>query len=868
MSALRTLIARVIGVFRHRRSDAELSAEIESHLDALAEAHRRNGIPRQAAWAAARREFGGVEQMKEQHRDARSFPWFEHMRRDGRQAFRALRSAPGHSAVIIATLGLGIGASVGIFSVVYGVLMRPLPYRAADRLVAIRATQQLDGAPRPMPAPFDFATLQPTVGSWRSFEHFVFSSVQTSTLASAEGSEMLDTAVVSAGFLPVLGGRTVIGRPLASADDLNPVVVISERLWAHRFRRSPSILGQTLTLQSVPYTVVGVLEEAFQLPESKTDVWMPLGFLAPQAPRGYSLWPIATLKPGVSLDAAHAEVSAWAATLSNDRQYMRHRVTTTGLLNEMTHEAKRPLLTLLAAVLLLLMVACANVANLLLTRNMARAREWDVRSALGASRGRLYAQRLTEVSVLALGGTVVGVALAYGFVALLPRIASGIPRLNAIGLDSMALTFAAGLSVLVTTVTGTLSAWPPPVWRQSGTATESRTIRRLRQTLCTVELAVALVLLVGATLLGRTFAQLLGADIGASTAQVVSASLFFPGGVRQPDARVRDIARRIEQRLAAIPGVQDVGIGTSLPLTGSRIRITLADDAKKVASVAAGVPATPGYFRALGMRLVEGRFFTDADDDQHPPVGILTEETARRYFPDGQPVGRTMLLPVLRAGVGGGQVEVTVVGIVKNVKYSTVDADPEDAMYRPFAQQAWGSPFLVVRSTRDPDAMSTLLRKEVAAVDPEIVVSLVRSLDDVVLTSLAAPRFRAVVVGWLAFAAVALAAVGLAGAIAYAVSRRTAEFGVRLALGATKGDVLRLVYRETAVVITAGTAVGAAVSLGASRLLITLLYEVTSTDPWSFVGSIAGLGIVALAATYLPARRAASVQPLIALRTE
>jgi putative ABC transport system permease protein len=849
--------------------DDEIEKELRFHVDERVAELVTDGVPADEARRRAQMEMGGVTQAREATRERAGWLWLAWLAQDFRYGARLLMSNPGFTAVVIATLGLGIGASVGIFSVVYGVLIRPLPYRDAERLVAIGATQQLDGAPRPLPAAFQAATLQSTEGTWRSFERFVYSSTGTAALARPQGAEMIDTGVVSSGFMTSLGASAVLGRPLAADDDLRPVVVISERLWARLFNRSPSAVGQSLTLQSVPYTVVGVVEKTFQLPEPKTDVWIPLGFLLPRGgPRGYSLRPIATMKAGVSFEAARAEVAAWARTLSVDRQYVNHRVVVKRLADDISGNARRPLLILLAAVGLLLIVACANVANLLLARGASRAREWEVRAALGASNRRIISQRVAEVALLAAGGTVAGLLIAQVIAALLPSVASGIPRLDGVGINAVALAFAVGLAVLVTIVTGTLSALRRTGWRHSATSTEAPAARRLRKVLCAVEIAVALLLLVGASLLGRTLTHLLGADLGATTNHVTSASLFFPGGVRQPDARVIDIARRIEDRLRAVPGVQDVGLGTSLPIGGSRIRITLLDEPRNFAAMATGVPATPGYFRALGMRLVEGRFFTDADDDQHPQVGILTEETARRYFPDGSALGRTLSLPRLRAGMSAGQVDVTIVGIVKNVKYSTVDAAPEDAMYRPFAQQAWGSPFLVVRTTIDPAASATTLRKEVAAVDPEIVVSLVRPLDEVVRASIAGPRFRAFVFGWLAFVAVALAGVGLSGAIGYSVTKRTAEIGVRMALGAVRRDVLQLVFKETAWIVAAGVAAGLTLAFAATRLLTALLYEVAPTDPWSFGASVLGLALLAFVAAYLPARRAARIDPMVALRCD
>jgi putative ABC transport system permease protein len=529
---------------------------------------------------------------------------------------------------------------------------------------------------------------------------------------------------------------------------------------------------------------------------------------------------------------------------------------------------------LLAAALLVLLAACVNVTNLMLTRQVARAREAAIRRALGASSGRLIADRLAESVLLAAGGGALGVALAVSLIEILVRLgpASGLPRLDAVKVDGPVLLFSvalAGVSALVTSLMPAFrSANPADTLRSGATYAATPALgRRIRGALCVTELAVSLVLLVGVGLLGRSLMRLLQTDLGVTAERVATASLNLAFGGRPPDAQVLDRIDRVIERVAALPGVEAAGVGTSLPPARSRIRLTLRLAGDAVGYQASAVAATPGYFDALGFRLVKGRLFTPQDDLDHPHVMIMSVDTARRFFGDGDPIGRTMSLPILRNGVTKSE-ETTLVGVVANVRYGGLAMAPDDAVYRPFAQQPWVAPFLVARTARAPEGLLSVIRREIAAVDQAIVVADVRPLDALVSDETTQPRFRTALLAGIAGLAMLVGAVGLFGVVAQSVSQRTREIGIRIALGAGRNEIRRMVLREGAWLGLSGVVLGVPAAFVAARTLRGLLYGVEPADVLSFVLASAALLTVSLAATYIPAARAARVDPLVALRSE
>jgi predicted permease len=788
-------------------------------------------------------------------------------------AVRILINTPGLALAAVLTLALGIGANIAMFSIVYGVLLRPLPYREADRLLLVRAEVEYAGAHRPVPVPVQATELKAWQRPFDSLAAPAFYAVETVALSGDNGSEMLDSAIVSSAFFSTLAGPFAAGRPLESADDASPSAVISERLAERLFRNPVDAIGRQLFLNPRTYTVIGVADRAFQFPSAHIDVWLPAGFAHTVNPRCCGFRLIARLDPSGTLERARTAVkpmfqSSAAGQGSNDI-----RTTVVRLSDDMVAAVRPALLVLFASVLIVLVIACGNLINLLLARNAGREREFAVRRALGAPVSRLMRQVLVESAVLAVAGTACGAILARPTVTALSRLAGdALPRVDAIHVDRPAFLFAMCLAALATILTGTIpalrAAGGPAIPNQgSGSTATPAGTRRLQRTMSIVQVALAVMLLIGATLMGRSLVRLLHVDLGVSTDHVLTASLNLAFAGRPTDAQTLGRVNRVIESIRTLPGVRAVGVGTSLPPSVSRIRLTLKRTGDVVDYQAAGVPATPGYFSALQMRLIKGRFFSDADDDRHPPVIIMSEDTARRFFGTDDPLGRTMTLPVLRDG-NNSSAEMTLVGITSNVKYAGLAAPPDDIVYRPFAQQPWVAPFLVVRTSGDPADFALTLRRGIAAVDKGIVTSSVTTLDQLVTDEAAQPQFRTVLLGSLAALALGIAAIGLYGVVAYAVSQRTREIGIRMALGATSRKVLAMVLSDGLIVAVAGIVAGTASAWALAKVLTGLLYGITPTDPVSFVLASIGLLGLTLLASYIPARRAARTDPVRALRSE
>jgi putative ABC transport system permease protein len=819
---------------------------------------------------------------------------------DIRQAFRLALNAPGFALAAILTLAFGVGANVAMFSIVYGVLLRPLPYQDADRLVVVRAEADYAGTHRAVPV-----FVQPgELKTWaRPFDSIASTAFYTPNdivaLSGDNGSEVLDSSVVSGAFFSTVQGPFAAGRPLSVDDDAAPVVVISERLAERLFGSATAAIGRQLTLTKNAYTVIGVASRGFQFPSANTDAWLPAGHQHAVNPRCCAFRLIARLDATGNTERARAAMqpmfdksigsqgavrrgatgSASAGSSAGSGAAVRSasqsgvRTSVTRLSDDLVAAVRPALLVLFASVLLVLIIACGNLINLLLARHVARAPEFAVRRALGASAGRLVRQLLVESAFLATAGVALGVIIAGLSLTAVSQLGSRVlPRLDAIQIDRTALLFAAGLGLLTTILTGLAPALramrgsADPSLGSIGKSTPPGA-RRLQRAMCIVQVSLAVMLLTGATLMGRSLVRLLHVDLGVQTDHVLTASLDLAFGESPTDAQtIAGIDRAIEQ-IRALPGIRAVGFGTSVPPNVSRLRITLRRAGDAVDYQATAVPATPGYFSALRMRLLKGRFFTDTDDNDHAQVMIMSEDTARRFFGTEDAIGRTMMLPVFRNGTNESA-EMTLVGVTANVKYGGLTAPPDDVVYRPFAQQPWIAPFLVVRTTGDPAEFSQIVRRAIAAVDKTAVVSNVTTLDQRLQDATAQPQFRTMLLAAFAAFAMGIAAIGLYGVVAYAVSRRSREIGIRIALGATSQSVLTMMLREGALMAATGIAIGSGAALILTQLLSGLLYGVTPTDPTSFVLSATGLLALTLVASYLPARRAARIDPITALRTE
>jgi putative ABC transport system permease protein len=786
-----------------------------------------------------------------------------------RQHLRCAARSPGFTAAVVLTLALGVGASTAIFSVVYGVLFRPLPYRDADRLVVVRIERVLQGTQRPVRGFFPLSDLPELRSGARAFESLAFYSTEQSVLSHIGFTEKVESATVSGSFFATVGGRLQSGRGLA--DDDRTSVVIGERL-ARRLFGTETGVGRPLTIDSRPYEIVGIARRDFEFPSAKTDVWLPA--IESQA---HSYVTLARLNPGVSQAQAAADVNGVLTSLGakTPRVYAGARAAVIGVRDELTGDARAALWLLLASVGLLLAVACANATTLLLARNAARSREAAIRVALGASRRQLCVQSLSEAGRLVAAGAALGLLVAAGLVDALRSLEpAGVPRLNAdaVLVDWPAFLFALTVAAATTVVTGLLPAI------RSGNVVESIKTgapgmslglhrRRLHNGLVVVQLAVSVMLLVGASLFGRSLVRLMTTDLGVRTDRVATAAINLSYQRSLTDAQQTALLQTVVDRIRTLPDVQAAGAGASLPPGASTIVLTLKRSGDTIDYQATAVPATPGYFAALGTQILKGRLFSEADGDNSRQVMIMTAATARRFFDVDDPIGKTMTLPVLRNGVATNA-DVTLVGVIANVKYSGLQAAPDDAVYRPLRQQPWPRVFLVARTGGDPDGLASMLRREIAAVDPGIAVSSVSTLDAIVAGEAAEPRFRSALL--MAFAAVTLgiASVGLYGVVAHTVSQRTNEFGVRMAFGAGPGDLLTLVLLEGARLAAAGLALGIGGALAATRIVAGLLYGIEPTDRVSFGLASAVLLLVAAAATYLPARRASRLSPAAALRAQ
>jgi putative ABC transport system permease protein len=802
----------------------------------------------------------------------RLFSLLDAISRDVRYALRGTKRSPGFTAVVVSMLALAIGANTAIFSVVNRLLVRPLPYRAADRLVVFEAVRQYEGAPRPVGASFSLEAARRWLDALRVASDSAYYASAAFQLRTRDGLEIVDGATVSASFFSTLDGPIVAGRPIGQADSLTPSIVISHRLWERLFNASPDAVGSHLVLNSNDYVVIGVAGPAWDVPSSKTDIWQPADFAHLINPACCGVQLFARLRPDVTTTQANADVRDTARALAavDRRSFGGLHAGVASLRRKQLGDTRSALLMLWAAVGVVFLVACANLLNLLVARNLARTREFAVRQALGASRVQLILQGLTESTVLAIGGVAGGLLVARFAAMMLARVdPNTFPMLHDAPLDPFVLAFTAGLGVMVTLTTGIL---PSIEAARGSTALRVMTDaaaprhRRLQRLLCVAQLAAAVVLLVSGTLLARSFVELASTDLGVTPERVMTASIDSAFGRPHSAEEIAASIQRVVERVKQIPGVIAAGAGTSLPPNASRLTMFLKRRSDEVDYVASAVSCTPGYVQALGIRLLKGRLFTEADDPQHPPVMIVSASTARRLFGDADPLGQTMTVPKFRYRITNAD-QATVVGIVADVKYSGIDAAAGDQVYLSLAQVPWLSTFLTVRTSSDVNVAATL-RQIVVSVDPTVSVTSIRPMESIVATAIAPARFRTALVAAFALLALVIAAVGLYGIVSYSVARRTTELGIRMTLGARSRDLMVLVLRDGAGIALAGVMIGVPAAYAASRAFAVLLFGVTPSDRLTYVLSAAALLLTSLAASYLPARRASRVDPIVALHAE
>ena len=797
---------------------------------------------------------------------------------DFRVAARGLLRSKGFAFASAITLALGIAATTTIFSIVYGVLLRPLPYRDANRLVVIQGEKEFSTGPRIMN--YSAPELEEFAGATTAFSAMAITGGTGFTVPHAGGVESVNGATVSARFFDVMDVPPVLGRTFG--DDSEPILVISDRLRRKLFGAGGEVLGQPIRLTDREivertYTIVGVMPPEFQYPRANTDVWRPLGF-ARSTGDGFVRehrggWEfIARLKDGVSLDAAGADAARANEVLkphfANSRIDLRVKMTP--LVDFISGTIGPALWILLGAVGLVLLVACSNVANLILARQSVRAREISMRMALGAPRGRLVAYMLAESGIVAAIGGITGIAIAFGFIRLLKYLKPAqLPRLDAIEVDLPILIFA----ILVAAAASIIAGVGPAIiatrtdavlaMRAGNRGTVSGASTRARSVLVVAEIAATIVLLVGAALLSRSLAAMIDTNLGVNTENVTAALVDMSLGRVTSPSRQREIMESLRERIAAIPSVRSTGYGVGLPPAGEYLRMSFVlnnqANTETQSHIVTSVPASPGYFSTLQIPLLSGRFFSDADGEAAPAIGILSREAAKRFYGTDDPVGR-----ILPFGEGG----ITIVGVVENVKYTGIVSPMDGVVYRPYAQNPFRLSTIVARTSGDPSRIANEIRHVVRSYDPGISIANVQPLTMWVSDSVAQPRFRALLLGAIASIALILAVIGLYGVIAYSTSQRTSEIGLRVAIGAQRSDVIRMVLIEGARLAAVGIVLGLAGSYWASRLLSAFLYGVSGTDFTAFAGAAVALFVVALAATYLPARKASRVDPMHALRAE
>jgi putative ABC transport system permease protein len=791
--------------------------------------------------------------------------------RDVRLALRSLTNAPGFAFAAILTLALGVGATSAIFSVVNAVVLRPMPFPGSESLVMVWEITPQSGQFSVAPANFFDWRRQAT-----SFEGLAALGNSSVTLQGPSGPEQLPAAFVSSEFFKVMGVRPAMGRGFTPEEEVpgrDNVIVLSHGAWQRRFGADPRALGSTVSINGSPSTIVGIMPAGFAFPLT-AELWFPFAMDQAKATRGgHYLGVIARIKPGVTHERAEAEMKALAGRLA--LQYPEQNAGESAMIvplhEQVIGEVRPALLTLLAAVAMTVLIACANVANLLLVRGSVRRKELAIRAALGASRARLVRQMLVESLVLAMTGGIIGIGLAQLAIRPLQVLSAGtLPRVAEISIDLSVLGFAFAVSLLTGIVFGLAPAWQAAsaalvdVLKDGGRGSHSPIGRWMRTGLLITEVALSMVLLVGAALLLRSFANVTGIDPGFRPDGVLTFRVSLPNTAYRDGHQRMTFYDALTTRLEALPGVRGAGLVQNLPLKGDYLlgfELQGKPPVKREDRPSANYRAISGrYFETLGIPLMRGRTFADRDKDGAPLVAIIDEAFARRYFPGEDPIGRGI-------DIGNGSDGFAeIIGVVGSVRYDGLAAAPRPMMYAPLAQDGFGSMWVVARTTGDPADLMTEARQVVRSLDPALPAYSMNTLEDVISESIAPRRFPMLLLGLFAAIAMGLAAVGLYGVVAYGVSLRTQEIGIRMAIGAGRGDVMRMIVVSGMRIALIGVIVGIAGALALSRLMRTLLFEVTAVDPASYAATAMMLLAVAALACYIPARRAMRLDPLSALR--
>lgn len=881
MSLLFRLRSLVSNVFHRDRVERDLDDELAAHLAMLIDEKIAGGVSADKALRAARLELGGVDQVKEQVRDVRLGATIEQVWLDVRYALRMLRKNPGFTAIVLITLALGIGVNTAIFSLVDGILLRPLQYEQPDRLVRLIQSQPQLGLDTWNLSQASFAALRDNT---HSLEAVAAYSTSGANLTGDGDPERISLGTVSADFFKVLGLPPVLGRAFRAGEDTpgnNGVCVISFGFWQRRFAGDPDIVGRSLNLNGAAIEVVGVMPAGLSFPRPETEIWIPLA-LNPTRTAPYFLRAIARLGPGVSPSEAEAETTSalWDYArqhpdISESRipldQGSALKTIVNPLKQAMVGATEKPLIILLCAVGLVLLIACANVANLLLARATSRVREIAVRFALGATPSRVARQLLTESLVLAFIGAAGGVMLAWLGVRMLDRMPTdGIPRVEVVRVDGRVLAFTAGLALLTGLLFGLMPALRAyrmgmvAAMHEGGRGGKSS--RRSNSALVAAQFALSFVLLIGAGLLLKSFQRLQSVELGFNPEKLLTMSVSLPARKYPKPEQSLQFYQSLIDRLRSLPGVRAAGLTTSIPFGGDGNTDNFIVEGHEPGTGDEGVQAqlvsmTPGNLQAMGIALLRGRDFLESDKSDSQPVAIVDETLARMYWPDGDALGK-------RVETTGDLQWMTIVGVVGGIKEGGLAEKLQPHIYAPLAQSPTLLAKLVIRTEGPPNSTIGAVRTAVSELDPGIPLYSIRSMNDVIGRTLNSQRLTNLLLTSFSVVALLLAAVGIYGTMSLYVGSRKNEFGIRLALGAQPGVLLRLVLREGMLLIAAGTAIGVGGALVLTRAIASLLFEVSPTDPVVFTAVPLLLVLVALAACFVPARRASRVDPMVALRCE
>jgi putative ABC transport system permease protein len=882
---LSDLIFRVRSLFQTRAAEVELDDELRFHAEQQRDKYVNSGMTPEEAARRVRLDFGGLDQVKEECREARGVQLMETLIQDVRYALRTLRKAPGFTLVALLTLGLGIGANTAIFSIVDGILLRPLPYQDPASLIAINET-----TPRVGTVSVSYLNFLDWRHDSRSFSDMAAVCGVGFNLAGINQPQNISGEAVSPNFLSMLGVRPLLGRDFEASEGkagAAPVVLLTYHLWQSQFGGESGVPGRTISLDGRGFTIIGVLPPDFRSID-KADVMVPIGVwltnradaATERSDRG-DMMVIGRLAPQVGVGQARAEMDGIAARLAqaypgaNDQFGVFLRPVREVFVSDI-----RPaILILFGAVMFVLLIACANVANLFLMRGAGRTKEVALRIALGASRGRIVRQMLAESFVLALLGGIFGLALAAVGIEGIGRLIPTDTLMGAsVNLNGAALLFAAGAIVLSTFIFGLAPAIQSA---RTGVQAElkdgGRTAgggtgqNRWRTILAIAEVSLALVLLVGAGLMMKSLYRLLAVDPGFRPERVLTMEMSLRTSQYDKDVNVLNFWQQVLDRVRTLPGVETAALGTAIPLTDNHSRTDVTIEGMALPKPGSFPhpdthTVSAGYVQTLGVPLVRGREFTDADTENAPRVAMINTRLAREYFPKENPVGKRIMFG--RPSAKNPLRWMTVVGVVGDTKLYGLANPSRLEIYVPLRQSASGHMNLIVKSNVDPAALASSIRAAVAEIDKDQPVFGISTMKQLIVDSVSTPRITLILLGLFSALALVLAAIGIYGVISYSVAQRTHEIGIRMALGAGKTDVLRMILAQGARIAGAGVAIGMVASFGLTRLLAKLLFSVSAADPLTFAAVAILLILVAMLACYIPARRTLRVDPMIALRYE